>query len=107
MIEQCIQFMKKTLFPPDKRYFSRNTSKRFPFYTEFYATQVFFHRGGKDWEAWYRLMKRWLLTTQNRGDGNWLLDVGSHTAKNYSFFATAVALLILQTPKSYLPVFIK
>ena len=58
-----------------------------------------FQAGGRDWTEWYPSMQRELLEKQ-RADGSW------EDPRNFGeAYATASALLILEMPKRYLPIF--
>ncbi|HMO26605.1 MAG TPA: hypothetical protein PKB10_10075 [Tepidisphaeraceae bacterium] len=54
--------------------------------------------GGEVWAKWYPAIRDQLIARQNRGHGNWSGDVSDE-------YATAMALIILQMPNRYLPVF--
>lgn len=74
-------------------------------YGNYYACQVFFHADGLLQEGcfkrYYRAIREHLLRDQ-RADGRWLnpLSEGPGDA-----FGTAVACILLQVPKQYLPIF--
>ena len=69
----------------------------FFFYAHYYSAQAFWHQGGDDWNAWYKGLKSSLLGTQN-GQGGWF-DFNSIE------YATAMACLILNMPRTVLPIF--
>jgi hypothetical protein len=71
----------------------------FYYYGNYYACQAFFHAGGARFDAYQQRLVRDLLRMQ-RGDGSWPNDVGPGDT-----FGTAVASLLLQVPKQYLPIF--
>jgi len=102
MISACVRFIKT-----NGRSQYGFAGGHFSFYTAFYATQTMHFTGGKDWDSWYKMMKRSLLTSMqrdySRGTGFWLR--GSETSN--AAFATGIALLILQMPNEYLPIFQK
>ena len=68
-------------------------------YGNYYATQAFFHFGGERFSRWYDRIQKDLLTMQT-GVGSWRNRVGPGDP-----FSTAVACIILQIPKQYLPIF--
>ena len=68
------------------------------FYGHYYAVQATFMTGGEVWAKWYPAIRDQLIARQNRGHGNWSGDVSDE-------YATAMALIILQMPNRYLPVF--
>jgi hypothetical protein len=82
------------------------------YYGNYYAAQAMYNVGGKDpeiWEKWYEMVRRDLLELQRVQKGpdgagptysTWLSNVD----RQQSFFATAVAILILSMPYDYLPI---
>jgi len=68
-------------------------------YGNYYACQAFFWAGGPRFNAYYRRLADDLLALQ-RKDGSWRNSVGPGDT-----FSTAVATLILQLPRQYLPIF--
>ena len=69
----------------------------FFFYTHLYAVQAMYQRGGPEWASYFPRIRRELLDMR-RGRDYWDSPFG----KSYG---TAIALLILQVPNRYLPVF--
>jgi hypothetical protein len=67
------------------------------FYGHYYAVQAMWHAGGHAWQQWYPAIRD-TLTARQRDDGSWLDPVGRA-------YGTAMALLILQVPNGYLPIF--
>jgi hypothetical protein len=70
------------------------------YYGHYYAVQATFLAGGDSWATWWPAIRDELLDRQ-RGDGTWD-DTGVGTE-----YGTAMALIILQMPKRYLPIFQK
>lgn len=68
-------------------------------YGNYYAAQAFYQAGGKRLETWFARLCKDLLASQ-AADGRWRNDTGPGDA-----FATAVACILLQMPKQYLPIF--
>ena len=68
------------------------------YYGQYYAVQAMYLAGGRDWEAWYPAVRDQLLQRQDKATGLWSGDVNEE-------YATAMALLILQMPNRYLPVY--
>lgn len=68
------------------------------FYAQYYAVQVAWHAGLEAWSAWYPAMRDELLR-QQLSDGHWVDPVISPE------YATAMALIALQLPNNYLPIF--
>ncbi|MCZ6792421.1 MAG: terpene cyclase/mutase family protein [Planctomycetota bacterium] len=71
------------------------------FYTHLYFSQAKYQRGGterKEWLRYYRGITR-RLQASRAGDGSWMGDqVGTS-------YGTAIALIILQLPYEYVPIF--
>lgn len=68
------------------------------FYGQYYAVQAMFLAGGDYWAEWYPAIRDELIRQQNAGTGSWPVEVTEE-------YATACALIILQVPNRYLPVF--
>ncbi len=68
------------------------------FYGHYYACQAMFLAGGDYWAKWYPGIRDQLVARQNRTTGGWSGDVTDE-------YATALALIVLQMPHRYLPVF--
>lgn len=66
-------------------------------YGHYYAVQAMWIRGGADWLQWYPSIRDELLRRQ-LSSGSWNDNFGAE-------YGTAMALLILQTPNNYLPIF--
>ena len=69
----------------------------YPFYGGMYAAQALYQDHSRRWNAWYEAMSAHLLKRQ-RDDGAWESPYGDE-------YATSAALLILEVPRGYLPVF--
>ncbi|MEZ6089672.1 MAG: prenyltransferase/squalene oxidase repeat-containing protein [Pirellulaceae bacterium] len=67
------------------------------FYAHYYSAQAYWQQGGDAWTKWYRELSDVLLQNQ-LDDGSWL----DYTDRTY---ATAMACIILNTPRSLLPIF--
>jgi hypothetical protein len=68
-------------------------------YGNYYAAQAFYQHGGPRLRAWFERLVRDLCAAQ-QPDGRWR----NHTGPGDEF-ATAVACILLQMPKQYLPIF--
>jgi len=68
------------------------------YYAHLYLSQALYQKGGKEWEKYYRDMSKWLLR-QQRSDGSWMGDGVGTT------YGTSIALIILQLPYAYLPIY--
>ncbi len=74
-------------------------SHNFYFYGNLYAAQAMFQAGGEDWRTWFSGMRDELVKAQ-KPSGGW------EDERNFGeAYATASALLILQVPARYLPIF--
>jgi hypothetical protein len=69
------------------------------YYGHYYASQAMYLAGGEHWAAYFPGVRESILSMQ-KPDGHWLDDVGQT-------YATAMALIILQMPCEYLPIFQK
>lgn len=68
------------------------------FYAHLYYAQAKYQQGGSEWERYYAAISRRLLTTQ-QADGSWMGDYVGTT------YGTALALIILQLPYQYVPIY--
>jgi hypothetical protein len=69
------------------------------FYCQLYAAQAFYLSGDEYWDKYFPNIRDTLLTMQNKGEGSW---DGDGIGKTYG---TAIALIILQLPYKFLPVY--
>lgn len=69
----------------------------FFFYAHYYSAQAFWLRGDQHWESWYKALKTSLLSMRN-ARGGWF-------DYNSSEYGTAMACLILNMPRTVLPIF--
>ncbi|MCC6509782.1 MAG: terpene cyclase/mutase family protein [Pirellulaceae bacterium] len=69
----------------------------FFYYAHYYSVQAFWHRGGDQWKQWYLRLRRILL--QLKTDKQGWFDFHS------SEYGTAMACLILNMPRTVLPIF--
>jgi hypothetical protein len=76
------------------------SSRAHYFYGHYYAVQAMYLAGGKHWQEWWPAIRQELLETQN-DTGTWADQSIGDT------YGTAMALIILQMPKRYLPIFQK
>ena len=67
------------------------------FYGHYYAVQTMFMAGGEHWSKWFPAIRDELLLRQQPG-GSWSGEASEE-------YATSMALIILQIPNRYLPVF--
>ncbi|MBI1830504.1 MAG: terpene cyclase/mutase family protein [Planctomycetes bacterium] len=67
------------------------------FYGHYYAAQAMWIRGGDDWNQWYPAIRDELVSKRSQ-QGSWSDSIGGE-------YGTAMALIILQMPNNYLPIF--
>jgi hypothetical protein len=67
------------------------------YYGQYYAAQVMWQAGGHPWTRWYSAARDDLIARQ-QSNGAWLDPIGNEVA-------TAMALIVLQLPNNYLPIF--
>jgi hypothetical protein len=70
------------------------------FYGHYYAVQTMYMAGGDYWPNWFKAIREQLVARQNKQTGHWEGQAG-HA------YGTAMALIILQMPHRYLPIFQK
>jgi hypothetical protein len=68
------------------------------YYGNYYAVQAMFLAGGDWWAKWYPSVREQLVALQDKRTGAWRGDYSED-------YATAMALIILQMPNRYLPVY--
>ncbi len=93
-----VEFLRQTMEQTLRR--SRNVidaASGYRYYGNLYAGQVYHQLGGDLWETWSRDVWPELIRLQ-QADGHWESRFGSE-------YATAVAILILEIPRGYLPIF--
>jgi hypothetical protein len=67
------------------------------FYGHYYAAQAMWIRGGQDWLQWYPAIRDELVRRRS-SQGYWQDSIGNE-------YGTAMALIILQMPNNFLPIF--
>ena len=70
------------------------------FYGHYYAVQCMYLAGGEHWVEWWPAIREELIASQSES-GLW---TDNHAGSSYG---SAMALIILQMPKRYLPIFQK
>jgi prenyltransferase beta subunit len=68
------------------------------YYGQYYAVQAMFLAGGKYWADWFPGIRDKLIDSQEHDTGGWSGEIDP-------VYCTAMALIILQMPNRYLPVF--
>lgn len=94
-IDSGLEYLNEVAFP------GQGLSERAHYwYGQYYAVQTVFLAGGDSWERWWPAVRRELLDDQ-LADGSWVdRTVGP-------VYGTSMALIVLQMPKRYLPIFQK
>lgn len=95
-IDKGLQYLRINAMPGT----GGGMSRAHYFYGHYYAVQAMYLAGGEHWATWWPAVREELLTTQNQ-DGSWTDRSVGDT------YGTAMALIILQMPKRYLPIFQK
>ncbi len=91
-IHRGIAYLKQ--FRPEA---ARSSAYSHYFYAHYYAAQAMWIRGGEDWASWYPLIRDELVRRQ-LPRGPWQDSVCQE-------YGTAMALIVLQMPNDYLPIF--
>jgi hypothetical protein len=91
-IREGIAYLRQ--FHHGLRFGRRNTHY---FYGQYYAAQAMWIQGGDAWAEWYPMIRDELLRRQSA--------VGYWTDSICNEYGTAMALIILQVPNNFLPIF--
>ena len=91
-VDRCYEYLRQNLRIEQK--------EPFFFYTHLYAAQAMYQRGGPEWASYYPRIRRLLLQMRH---GKQLWDDEQHRLG--PVYATSNALLILQIPLRYLPIY--
>ncbi|MEC9373666.1 MAG: prenyltransferase/squalene oxidase repeat-containing protein [Planctomycetota bacterium] len=94
-IDRGLGYLQRTAMPG-----RRGTTGAHYFYGHYYAVQAMYLAGGDHWAEWWPAIREELLESQT-AEGYW---DDPHAGQSYG---TAMALIILQMPKRYLPIFQK
>jgi hypothetical protein len=93
--EKCLEFVWERMRPV--KGWALNTGH--DWYTHLYASQAFYLAGDKYWDEYFPLKRDELINQQNKSDGSWQ---GDFVGRSYG---TSIALIILQLPYRFLPVY--
>jgi hypothetical protein len=77
----------------------------FYYYGNYYAAQAMYTKGGETWRAWYSRVRDDLLERAYTNAGAQGMETSWRARHVGDAFSTAVAAIILQVPKHYLPIF--
>lgn len=96
-VERGLDYLIRTALPggPGVRF-----GRSHFYYGHYYAVQAMFIAGGERWNTWWPAVRD-LLMNQQTSQGSW------SSPQTGSSYATAMALIVLQVPKRYLPIFQK
>lgn len=110
-IQNGLNFMMDYLPPHGK---TDGFHQAFYYYGQFYAAQAMYHAPVIYWQRWHPAIRDELLRKQDSLTGAWgktFLGANQEppygTARDRATYATAIAVLILQIPYNYLPIFQK
>ncbi len=95
LAESCLAYVSKQ-FEINKDSWERGTGHSY--YTNLYASQAFYQAGDKYWDNYFPRARDQLIKLQS-ADGSWPGDgIGT-------IYGTSIALVILQLPYKYLPIY--
>lgn len=94
-IDEGLDYLKRNAMPGRGR-----GGRSHYFYGHYYAVQAMYLAGGNEWSTWWPAIREELIDAQQE-DGSWR---DNHAGAAYG---TSMALIILQMPKRYLPIFQK
>jgi hypothetical protein len=92
-IDRGLQYLMRNAFPGGGA-----AGQAHFYYGHYYAVQAMYLSGGENWQKWWPAARDELISRQS-ANGGWL---DSHTQ---GCDASAMALIVLQMPKRYLPIF--
>ena len=93
-VEAGVSYLRQ--FMPDIKVSNRYSHY---YYGHYYAAQAMWIRGGDDWAIWYPSIRDELIRKQSIASGGFWNDSICNE------YGTAMALIILQMPNNYLPIF--
>jgi hypothetical protein len=97
-IDRGLDYLTRNAFPRGAGGVGVGFSQQHYFYGHYYAVQAMYLAGGERWKNWWPAIREELIAKQNP-DGTWTdQQIGEA-------YGTAMALIVLQMPKRYLPIF--
>ena len=96
-IERGLDYLVKNAFPKQGA-LGGTMSQAHYYYGHYYAVQAMYLAGGERWKVWWPAVRDEILNRQN-ADGSW------SDGQAGDAYGTAMALIVLQMPKRYLPIF--
>jgi len=100
-ISDCLRYLQQTYDAVWMDY----PDHYFYFYGNYYAAQAMYTRGGETWRSWYSMVRDHLLESAVPGVGARGPEASWRARYVGDVFSTAIAAIILQVPKHYLPIF--
>ena len=100
LIKKGLDYLARNLSTFDNDPENRRRGHYYFWYGHYYAVQAMYTAGSPYWEPYFEELRRVLLEMQSKRDGSWPNEVGPGPA-----FGTAVAVLILEIPYRFLPIF--
>jgi len=97
LADSCLEYVKKQ-FDISKNSFQITGGYAHSYYTHLYASQAFYQAGDKYWDGYFPSIRDQLIRIQ-AADGSWPGDGIGQT------YGTSIALVILQLPYKYLPIY--
>jgi hypothetical protein len=97
LIRKGIDYLNDEIDPFNRRW--GRDGHYFFWYGHYYGVQAMYTQGGRDWQNYFTRLRTVLLDLQ-RADGSWPNREGPGPA-----FSTATAVLILEIPYCFLPIF--
>jgi len=94
-LDAGLEYLMRNAMPGSPR-----RSRAHFFYGQYYSAQAMYLAGGEYWERWWPPVREEMIDRQQE-DGSWS---DRHAGGSYG---TAMALIVLQMPKRYLPIFQK
>ena len=91
------------------KYLAKQGPDKNDIYFTYYASQVMFHWGGKEWEEWNRKLRSMLVNTQvQKGPerGSWRF-AAPHGGSAGTLYQTALSILTLEVYYRHLPLYQK
>ncbi|MFM7297809.1 MAG: hypothetical protein ACKO4Q_11405, partial [Planctomycetota bacterium] len=98
-IRRGLDYLRKNLTGFNQTYGRRDGGHYFFWYGHYYGVQAMYTAGADDWESYFATVRDEILRMQ-QDDGSWPNEVGPGPA-----LGTAAAVLILEIPYRYLPIF--
>ena len=96
-IERGLDYLVKNAFPKQGALGGTMAQAHY-YYGHYYAVQAMYLAGGERWKVWWPAVRDEILNRQN-ADGSW------SDGQAGDAYGTAMALIVLQMPKRYLPIF--